>query len=76
MQSAIDWEIVHEFPPVASIRQGEAINIHIEGAAENYGDLNNTKLAGSARLTMPDGTDLIPGTRVRVENLALHSIFE
>ena len=73
-QSTFEAEIVPT--PLATIIQGARLNFQIEVRRENCIELSNTKMEGSAKLTVGDETHFAADTPVGVFNLALLSMFQ
>ena len=75
LQLGIINEIDREFFPQATIQKGMPIEFIIKGAAQQYVDLNNTRLKVKFRIVKADGTAMAGGLCGPVNNI-LHSMWQ
>ena len=79
-QTAIEDSQYIEHRPITSMSDGAPIEFVITGSGEEYVDLSQTYLQITAKITKPDGTDLVngagqPDEGVGPVNLWLHALF-
>ena len=73
-KNIIENKFNHEYAPLATILQGEAIEVRVTGSNDLYLDLNNSDLHVLAKITKADGTNIDANTAAPI-NLTLHSMF-
>ena len=64
-----------EYHPIANISDNGPIEFYVSGSSEEYIDLSQTLLYVKAKVTQPNGDDLIAGAKVGPVNLFLRSMF-
>ena len=75
IQTAVQEEYDQEISPIATIQDGAPIEFMVKGVRDLYLDLNNTKLEVCLKICETNGTALVAGDRIGVDNLMLHSMF-
>ena len=73
-QNVIENEFNREYAPLATIKQGTAIEFRVTGSNDLYLDLNNSRLHVLAKITKAAGTNIDANTAAPI-NLTLHSMF-
>ena len=74
-QTSIEQGQWVEYHPVAQFSDGGPIEFHVAGSGSEYLDLSQSQLYVKAKVTKPNGDNLVDTDRVGPVNLFLHSLF-